>query len=109
VVYELPRSIPRNVGRHLQASLLIGSGMPGDNETTPWAEYQAGRVSKEVRKVMRLAAWDLRERFKAAVDARGEVVRESEETERRAAKALTWFAEVEKRVESIRDEVGVKM
>lgn len=58
---------------------------------------------------MRLAAWDLRERFRAAIDARGELVRESEEQEKKANKALKWFEEVEKRVDGIREEVGIKV
>ncbi|EIW66868.1 hypothetical protein TREMEDRAFT_45398 [Tremella mesenterica DSM 1558] len=106
VILELPRSIPRNVGRHLQTTLTISSGVMDDSVNVPFVEAQAARVGKEVRKVMRLAAWELRERFKNAVDARGEVVRESEETEKRAVKALAWFTEVEKRVEVIRQEVA---
>ncbi|WVR09165.1 hypothetical protein IAU60_006227 [Kwoniella sp. DSM 27419] len=109
VIYDLPHSIPRNVGRHLQYTLRSSSGVDGDDANVPFAEYQAVRVGKEVRKVMRLAAWDLRERFRAAVEARGEVVKASEETERKAVKALKWFEEVEKRVETIREEVGIKV
>lgn len=106
VVYELPRSIPRNVGRHIQSNLLL-TGL--DGEETPYADAQAQRVGKEVRKVMRLAAWDLRERFRGAVDARGEVVRESEALERKAGKALKYFEGVERKVEEIREQVGVKV
>ncbi|OCF54434.1 mitofusin [Kwoniella mangroviensis CBS 10435] len=111
VIYDLPRSIPRNVGRHIQSTLTISSGQPSqiDDASIPFAEYQATRVSKEVRKVMRLAAWDLRERFRAAVEARGEVVKASEEIEKKATKALEWFDNVEKRVENIREEVGIKV
>ncbi|WWC64157.1 uncharacterized protein I303_106765 [Kwoniella dejecticola CBS 10117] len=110
VVYELPRSIPKNVGRHIQSTLTTSSGQAQtDDASTPFAEYQAARVSKEVRKVMRLAAWDLRERFRAAVEARGEVVKASEEIEKKATKALEWFDNVEKRVEIIREEVGIKV
>lgn len=88
LVYELPRSIPRNVGRHLQATLLISSGAPGDGELVPFAEWQSLRVRKETRKVMRLAGWDLRERFKSAADERGAVVKESERKEKSAIRAL---------------------
>ncbi|OXG78987.1 mitofusin [Cryptococcus neoformans Gb118] len=110
IIYDLPNSIPRNVGRHLQSTLLSSSGNPAsDDATVAFPDAQAARVSKEVRKVMRLAAWDLRERFRAAVDARGELVRESEEQEKKANKALKWFEEVEKRVDGIREEVGIKV
>jgi len=110
VIYELPRSIPRNVGRHLQATLLISSGVPGtDAELVPFVEAQSSRISKEVRKVMRLAAWELRERHRGAVDARAEVVRQSEETERRSARALAYFKDVDRKVEELRELLGEKM
>ncbi len=103
VVYELPRSIPRNVGRHLQTTLLISSGTPGDGELTPFTEAQSSRISRETRKVMRLAAWDLRERFRSATEERGAVVRESEEKEMKALKALDYMKQVDKHVDQIRE------
>jgi mitofusin len=106
VVYELPRSIPRNVGRHVRATLRSASA---DGDVTPFADAEAERVGREVRKVMRLAAWDLRERFRAALDARGEIVRQSEETAKQAARALEWFAEVESRVDEIRAQLGLTL
>ncbi|WVQ75431.1 hypothetical protein IAR50_005056 [Cryptococcus sp. DSM 104548] len=109
VVYDLPNSIPRNVGRHLQSTLLTSSGTPTDDSELSFADAQSARISREVRKVMRLAAWDIRERFRAAVDARGELVKESEEQEKKANKALKWFEDVEKRVDIIREEVGIKV
>jgi len=109
VIYELPRSIPRNVGRHLQASLLISSGLQGDAENVPFAEFHSARVGREVRKVMRLAAWDLRERYRGAMNARAGMVKESEEVERKSNAALSFFAGVEKEVENIREMVGVKV
>lgn len=108
IVYELPRSIPRNIGRHL-LSTLSAFESEQDGELASYPDIQAQRVSKEVRKVMRLAAWDLRERFKGAVDARGEVVRQSEEAERKAKRAGTYFREVEKKVEEIREQVAGKV
>lgn len=108
VLYELPATIPRNVGRHIQATLSAPQDGAGDTEAS-WPEQQAQRVSKEVRKVMRLASWDLRERFKAAVDEKVETVRESEEVEKKAGKALGFFAELERKVEDIREQVGIKV
>ncbi|WRT68933.1 uncharacterized protein IL334_005915 [Kwoniella shivajii] len=109
VVYELPRSIPKNVGRHLQSTLTTSSSQQGDDSTISFSDYQSIRISKEVRKVMRLASWDLRERFRSAVEARSEVVKANEELEKKASKALTWFEDVEKKVEVIRDQVGIKV
>lgn len=108
VIYELPRSIPRNVGRHIRSELLVTSGVSEDDES-PFFEAEAQRVGREVRKVMRLAAWDLRERFRAALEVRHEIVRQSEETAKQAARALEWFAEVEERVDIIRNQVGLKL
>lgn len=109
VVYELPRSIPRNVGRHLRSQLLVTSGVSGNDEESPFFEAEAQRIGREVRKVMRLAAWDLRERFRAAMETRNEIVRQSEETAKQAARALEWFAEVEERVDTIRNQLGLKL
>ncbi|WVN87747.1 uncharacterized protein L203_102942 [Cryptococcus depauperatus CBS 7841] len=109
IIYDLPNSIPRNVGRHLQSTLLVSTNTPSDESLFSFSDAQSARISKEVRKVMRLASWDLKERFRAAVDARGEIVKESEETARRANRALKWFEEVEKRVDEIREEVGIKV
>lgn len=106
VVYELPRSIPRNVGRHIRASLLAGAADEG--EETPFHQAEAQRVGREVRKVMRLAAWDLRERFRGALESRTEIVRENEEAARRACGAIEWFAQVDSRVEGIRSQLGLK-
>lgn len=106
VVYELPRSIPRNVGRHLRASLLAGAADEGDE--TPFHQAEAQRIGREVRKVMRLAAWDLRERFRGALESRTEIVRENEEAARRASGAIEWFAQVDSRVEAIRSQLGLK-
>ncbi|BEI83948.1 hypothetical protein CcaverHIS002_0405520 [Cutaneotrichosporon cavernicola] len=109
VIYELPRSIPRNVGRNLRSQLLVTSGATEADDESPFFEAEAQRIGREVRKVMRLAAWDLRERFRIAMEARNEIVRQSEETAKQAARALEWFAEIEERVDTIRDELGLKL
>ena len=108
VVYELPRSIPRNIGRHLQATLLVSSGSAGDGVLEPFAETHSLRVGREVRKVMRLAAWDLRERHRSAEEERSVVVKESEAKEKRAMKALDYMEGVAAQVEKIRERVPAK-
>ncbi|CAK9786826.1 hypothetical protein CC85DRAFT_288239 [Cutaneotrichosporon oleaginosum] len=109
VIYELPRTIPRNVGRNLRSQLLVTAGTSDAQDESPFFEAEAQRVGREVRKVMRLAAWDLRERFRIAMEARNEIVRQSEETAKQAARALEWFAEIEDRVDAIRDQLGLKL
>jgi mitofusin len=107
VVHDLPSSIPRNVGRHLHLALLSdNSGLPaGSIGSGTYPEHQTIRMQREARKVIRLASWDLRERFKAALEARGRAVEESEGVEKRADKAVEWFREVEDRVTLIREQM----
>jgi mitofusin len=109
IIYDLPQSIPRNVGRSIQSTLSTTSGQGGDNEAIPFTEYHAQRMGKESRKVLRLIAWDTRERFNGAVNQRRELVRESEKVEKAAREALEFFAGVETRVEEIRGIVNVKV
>lgn len=98
IVYDLPRSIPRNVGRQIQATL----------EASGYADAEATRMQKEARKVVRLASWDLRERFRAALEEKGKIVREGEEQEKVAIRALEWFEDVQGRVGMIREQMGSK-
>jgi mitofusin len=107
VVHDLPSSIPRNVGRHLHLALLSdNSGLPaGSIGSGTYPEHQTIRMQREARKVIRLASWDLRERFKAALEARGRAVEECEGVEKRADKAVEWFREVEDRVTLIREQM----
>ncbi|KAJ9119473.1 hypothetical protein QFC24_005706 [Naganishia onofrii] len=103
IIYDLPRAIPHNVGRHLAASLLAAATT---DEEDAWSNMQTERLAREARKVIRLASWDLRERFRTALDARGRVVREAEQNEHKAQQAVEWFRGVEGRVVDIRGEMG---
>jgi mitofusin len=107
IIYDLPQSIPRNVGRSIQTTLLTSSGQSGDNELIPFAEYQSQRMGKESRKVMRLLAWDTRERFNGAVNSRRELVRESERIEKAAKESVEFHDGVQTRVGVIRETIGV--
>lgn len=109
VVYELPRSIPRNVGRSLQASLSISSGQSGDAEHEPFADYHAKRMGQESRKVMRLISWDAKERFRGALNQRMDAVKQGEKVEKKAKEALDFFGGIEHKVGTIRETVGVKV
>ena len=105
IVYELPRSVPRNVGRHIAETLQISSGMQGDAESVPFVEAVSQRVGKEVRHVMRVVAYDMQRKYNEAVDKRAQIVKASEEDERKAKAALEHFAGVENKVEEIREAV----
>ena len=98
LVLELPNSVPRTVGRRVRASVIRSEG--GMHEA--WVEFHAGRVSKEVRKVIRLASWDLRQKFSSVMVDREQAVCVSEEIERRALRAKEGFGEVVKRTTGIR-------
>ncbi len=56
LILELPNSIPRTVGRRVKASVLAH----GDERDVHFVDAHAERVSRETRKVLRLASWDLK-------------------------------------------------
>ena len=105
-VLELPSSVPRTVGRRLRNSLVKAGSSEGSQEER-FVGAHAARVARETRKVLRLASWDLRERFRCALDERSREVRGAEETERRAIHAKEWFAAVGRRTADIREEAGL--
>ncbi|EJU03019.1 hypothetical protein DACRYDRAFT_21374 [Dacryopinax primogenitus] len=112
-IYELPNTIPRTVGRHIKT--ILTANEPGSSqvastsspEQMSFAPAHAHRISKETRKVMRLAAWDLRERFRQAVDERASEVKNWEEIERVAQRAVEWLEECGRRAEEVRQKAGL--
>ncbi|KZO96843.1 hypothetical protein CALVIDRAFT_549502 [Calocera viscosa TUFC12733] len=110
-VYELPNTIPRTVGRHIKTILsttgpAAGQASASSPEQMAFAPAHAHRIGKETRKVMRLAAWDLRERFRQTVDERAAEVKSWEEVERIAQRAVEWFEECGRRAEEVRQKAG---
>ncbi|RPD54674.1 hypothetical protein L226DRAFT_535823 [Lentinus tigrinus ALCF2SS1-7] len=103
LVLELPSTIPKTVGRRIKASLAKETEEKGEEGSFVGAN--SSRVSRETRKVLRLASWDLRERFRAAMEESGREVHGAEEMERQAKKALDWFTEVESRTGEVRETV----
>lgn len=104
LILELPSSIPRTVGRRIKATVVRGDG---EAEENTFVNVHAGRISRETRKVLRLASWDLRERFRGAMEERGKEVKGAEETEKRAARAKEWFVDIGRRTGEIR--VGARL
>ncbi|KAF8889215.1 hypothetical protein CPB85DRAFT_1333897 [Mucidula mucida] len=98
LVLELPNSIPKTVGRRVKASVIRSDG----EEEDTFIDIHAGRISRETRKVLRLASWDLRGRFTNAMEERGKEVRSAEETEKRAVRAKEWFTDVSKKTAEVR-------
>ncbi|KIY46708.1 hypothetical protein FISHEDRAFT_46795 [Fistulina hepatica ATCC 64428] len=100
-VLELPASIPRTVGRRVRASVQ----RDGDGD---YVVAHAARIARETRKVLRLASWDLRERFRTAMAERGKEVEGMEDMERRAMKAQAWFEEVAQRTAEVRKQAALQ-
>ncbi|KAF8817123.1 transmembrane GTPase fzo1 [Phlegmacium glaucopus] len=98
-ILELPASIPRTVGRRIKASIITRSG----EREVDFVDAHAGRVSRETRKVLRLASWDLRERFRSAMEERSKEVKGAEEMERRSLRAKEWFSNVGEKTAGIRE------
>ncbi|KAG6902541.1 hypothetical protein C0995_015359 [Termitomyces sp. Mi166 len=105
LILELPSSIPRTVGRRVRASVTRKDGIL---EGELFVDVHAERVSKETRKVLRLASWDLRERFRNAMEERSKEVKGAEEMERKALRATKWFGDVGRRTEEIRVNAELK-
>ena len=104
LILELPSSIPRTVGRRVKASVLSRS----DERDVHFVDAHAGRVSRETRKVLRLASWDLKERFRGAMDDRSKEVKGAEEMEKRSLKAKEYFEDVTERTSKIRADAKLE-
>lgn len=104
IIFELPSSIPRTVGRRVKTSVLAR----GDEREVHFVDAHAGRISRETRKVLRLASWDLRERFRGAMEERSKEVKGAEEMERKSLKAKEWFSNVGERTSAIRVEAKLE-
>jgi mitofusin len=108
LVLDLPNSVPRTVGRRIRNSVTKPeSSRLGIQEEPQFIDAQAGRIARETRKVLRLAAWDLKERFRVAFEERSRGVMGAEEMERRAVRAKEWFATVGQRTADIREQAGL--
>ena len=106
-ILELPSTVPRTIGRRIRRTLTKPEEGQEANEEALFVNAHAMRVSRETRKVLRLASWDLRERFRAAMEERGKEVKGAEEMEKKAGTAVEWFHEVERRTKEVRQQAGL--
>ncbi|KAK9900712.1 hypothetical protein P389DRAFT_16486 [Cystobasidium minutum MCA 4210] len=97
IIHDLPRAIPHNIGKKLHAQLT--------NEDFVIAE--SDRICRETRKVMRLAGWDLRERFRAALEASEKDRREVEGRLKKADEAIVFLEEYLGKVEETKEKVSL--
>ncbi|TDL19740.1 hypothetical protein BD410DRAFT_773683 [Rickenella mellea] len=105
VVLELPNTIPRTVGRRVRSQLLRTPD--GYTEDAAFIPAHARRISGETRKVLRMASWDVRERFRGAMEDRAREVKGAEEIERKAKRAVEYFGEVGRKTGEVRSEAGL--
>lgn len=103
-VLELPHTIPRTVGRRVRASLVKDAE---EGSEANFVDAHATRVSRETRKVLRLAAWDLKERFRTALEERGREVKGAEEMEKKAKNATAKFDEIHVKTDEVREMAGL--
>ncbi|CCM00997.1 uncharacterized protein FIBRA_03045 [Fibroporia radiculosa] len=103
-ILELPSTIPKTVGRRIKASLAREGEEKG--EDFAFVDGHAQRVSRETRKVLRLASWDLKDRYRKAMEEKAREVQGAEDVARTATKALEWFIEVKRRSGEVRALVG---
>ncbi|KAF8527015.1 hypothetical protein BU17DRAFT_82549 [Hysterangium stoloniferum] len=104
-ILELPNTIPRTVGRRIRSSLIHPTG--DHSEELSFVNVNADRVSRETRKVLRIVSWDLRERFRVAMDERAKEVKTAEDIEIKASKALEWFTDVVRRTSETRSTAAL--
>ncbi|GAA6031281.1 hypothetical protein JCM8097_005582 [Rhodosporidiobolus ruineniae] len=115
VIVDLPRAIPRNIGRKLALSLsstpctdlVVSSPSSSTPAALPvtFSSAHSDRIAREARKVLRLAGWDLRERFRAALDRSAAERKEVEGVVARAEAALQFLEEFEGQVEREEEKV----
>lgn len=122
-IYDLPNSVPRNIGRSIKSGLQSGALLRSTSTTTSdaltslsptssnegqeasFGAVHSARVGRETRKVLRLASWDLQERFRVAIAQRRAEVEKQEAKQASANLAIDWFDKTTSRVNGIRGEV----
>lgn len=124
-IYDLPNSVPRNIGRSIKSGLQSGtllrssesaalttlapsaSSSQAQGEEASFTAVHSARVGRETRKVLRLASWDLQERFRVAIAQRRAEVEKQEAKQASANLAIDWFDKTTSRVTQIRGQVDV--
>ena len=105
LVLELPSTIPRTVGRRIRSTLTHVDAQSGLGEESTFVGAHSGRITRETRKVLRLASWDQKERFRHAMEERAKQVEGAERVEKQSENAVAWFTQVQQRTSKVREEV----
>jgi len=110
LMIEMPKTIPRSVGRQIKASLVqSNSEQYASSLVTPrpgFTKAHADRIAKETRKVIRLAAWDTRERHRGALEETSRAAKGAEDVKTRASKAMTFFDELDSQTDAVREKLN---
>lgn len=121
VWWELPKTIPRTVGKRIRREiqrrgeqvakeqkrqLVLKKGRAASPETEEDGEVtflnvHIARISKEARKVLRFVTWDVQSRFQAALVERQKEVKGAEEIVKKVSGALQAFESVRRKVEMV--------
>ena len=103
VITEVPRTLPRNIGRKLALAHAAPYGSaPDGTRYASLAEREADRISGDVRKVLRHAGFDLRERHRRRLEEVADKVRKAESKRAAAAEAQKALDDILARVETER-------
>ncbi|KAF4577116.1 mitofusin [Pleurotus pulmonarius] len=130
VVVELPRSVPRSVGRRVSREVRRDAGAAGylarvgsgsakgkaragevvvkekDEEGEDvWIKAHTYRITRETRKVLRLAAWDVREKWRGVYEERVKEVRGMEEVVKKCERAVGRMAVILGRCGEVRQGI----
>lgn len=99
MITEVPRTLPRNIGRKLAIAHAAPYGSTADGTRyASLAEREADRISGDVRKVLRHAGFDLRERHRRRLEDVAEKVRTAENKRAAAVTARDALDEILGRV-----------
>ncbi|KAI0698458.1 hypothetical protein BC835DRAFT_1268952 [Cytidiella melzeri] len=104
VVWELPHSVPRNIGRRLRTTLMKENPERAEGS---FIDLHVHRVSFETRKVLRLAAYDVRERHANALEERNREVNAAQEMEKKATAAVEFFTNVHQKSGEVRESAQI--
>lgn len=113
-ILELPHTVVNNVGRDLAKELRGTSDKKQitsfDNKAPAiiytFTEIQSMRISRDSRKVVRLASFDVLDRFRMAIAAKKQEVADQEEKEKKAQMATVWLQDTKIRVSQVQEKLG---
>ncbi|CAH7684782.1 hypothetical protein PPACK8108_LOCUS19208 [Phakopsora pachyrhizi] len=105
LITDIPRAIPRNIGKKLEKELNESVSKSEDGLGGDWVEYEVNRMTKETRKVVRLAGWDLRQRFRSALEEASLETSGARDEISKAVEVEAWLKDFEGEIEVVLSKV----